>query len=650
MLAGTVVRMTTAKPNLRQTYREPLVVIGLSALVLAIYAQAASFQFINLDDSYYVYENPAILSGLNWESIKWSFSAYYAGNWHPLTWLSLQLDVQLFGAAPGMHHVVNVILHLLNTLLGFVVFRRMTGRFWASAFIAALFAIHPAHVESVAWISERKDLLCTMFWLLSMWSYVLWYDGGGKPWTAMYFVSLAMFALGLMSKPMIITLPFVLLLCDIWPLNWTFETKTSHLKLIVEKTPFFALSIVSAIVTIAAQRSAGAVESLNVLPLEIRIKNSILSYVRYIWMAFVPNGLAVWYPYDKNLGLAEVAGAAALLVAITAACVWQFGQRKYLLIGWLWFVGALVPVIGLVQVGGQSMADRYTYIPYFGLFIIIVFGAGELFERYKTDNRIVTVAASSVIIVLSVVSYSQVSRWRNNESLYSHSLSVTRNNFLVEQNFCYSLMKENRLEDAEQLCRASLEHRPQFYEALNTLGIIQFKRADYAGAEKLFGEAVIADRSYPMTYSNLAQALVLQGKPEAGEASLQKAVEMSGSSVSPSVFVDPLKTLVEEYVKQGKFEKAVENLRRLRYLQPNSVDIRMKLIDLLSKLKKFDEAKVEVETVLKNDPNNAEAWNMLGVILIESGKKNEAVDALNNAIKLRPDFEDAKNNLNQARK
>jgi protein O-mannosyl-transferase len=380
--------------NFFKTNRELIVFTVLSVLVLAIYWQTTGFGFINLDDNLYVYENGAVLSGLNWNSVKWAFGAFYSANWHPLTWHSHMLDVQLFGGNAGGHHAVNIVLHLINSVLAFTVFRKMTGCFWKSAIVAALFAVHPAHVESVAWVSERKDVLSTLFWLLTMWAYLRYANseeekktktGGGfksnenvdegeksaaSPllfFSSSYLLVLALFALGLMTKPMLVTLPCVLLLMDFWSLE-RLKTLRDLPALLIEKIPLLALSAVSAFITILAQRSTGAVESLEFLPLGTRALNALVSYAKYVVMLFYPADLAVWYPYEREFPWWQIIGALVLLSAVTALCVSQIRTRKYLLMGWLWFLGTLVPVIGLVQVGSQSLADRYTYIPYFRAF------------------------------------------------------------------------------------------------------------------------------------------------------------------------------------------------------------------------------------------------------------------------------------------
>ena len=369
--------MAESKETFFRQNSELIVITVLSVLVIFIYAQTVGFGFINFDDNQYVYENPFVASGLHWATIKWAFTEFHSANWHPLTWISHQLDATLFGLNAGGHHATNVIFHLINSILAFVVFNKYTNCFWKSAVVAALFAVHPMHVESVAWISERKDVLSTMFWFLTMWTY-FGYVKNDKSRNC-YLLTLLLFILGLMSKPMLVTLPFVLLLMDYGFLE---RLKSRHdLKsLVIEKIPFFALSAISSYITILAQKSEGAIQSLEFLPFQTRLLNAVVSYAKYIVSFFYPVKLSVWYPYDENFAVWQIAGSMVLLLAITAFCIWQIRQRKYLLTGWLWFLGTLIPVIGLVQVGSQPIADRYTYIPYFGLFIMLVWGINDLFN------------------------------------------------------------------------------------------------------------------------------------------------------------------------------------------------------------------------------------------------------------------------------
>ncbi|MEP6901141.1 MAG: hypothetical protein ABJA66_05285, partial [Actinomycetota bacterium] len=439
--------MSEENKNFFKTNRELIIFILLSLFVLLIYWQTTRFDFINLDDNLYVYENPVVLGGLNWNTVKWAFTAFYSANWHPLTWLAHALDVQIFGRNAGGHHAVNVIFHLINSILAFAVFRRMTGCFWKSAIVAALFAVHPAHVESVAWIAERKDVLSTLFWLLTTWAYLLYAEtkvsslqspvsseeetqidadenatkaeattklgtsdlGLG---TKFYVLTILLFALGLMAKPMLVTLPFTLILIDYWSLE-RLKTLKDLPKLVREKLPLFALSIASSYLTILAQKSAGAVETLNFLPVQTRILNAFVSSAKYLVMLFYPANLGVWYPYKKDFAMWQIGGAIVLLAAITALCVRQMRRRKYLLMGWLWFLGTLVPVIGLVQVGSQSLADRYTYVPFFGLFIMLVWGLGDLFAHFKVHKKIVAAICAIALLIFGFLAYKQTSLWKS---------------------------------------------------------------------------------------------------------------------------------------------------------------------------------------------------------------------------------------------
>ncbi len=638
--------MAETQKTFFQTNRDVLVFGVLAILVLCIYAQAAGFQFINFDDNFYVYENPAVTAGLTRETLRWAFTAFYAGNWHPLTWISLAADVQMFGVRPGMIHAINVLLHLIAAMLAFVVFRRMTGTFWPSAAIACLFAVHPAHVESVAWIAERKDVLSTVFWFASMWFYVGWARSGTTWRAASYFGALALFALGLMAKPMVITLPFVFLLCDIWPLERLDIREYKQLgRRMLEKIPFFVLAAVSAMVTIAAQRTADAVLSLTRLPLDARIKNSILSYAKYVLMMFFPSGLGVWYPYDDTIGTGSVILAALLLLTVTAVCIWQFRSRKYLLVGWLWFIGTLVPVIGLMQVGAQSMADRYTYIPYFGLFVMAVFGADELFTRLALDRRILLAAGTAVIVTLTYIAFVQTRYWHDNETLYTHTLAVTRNNFLIEQNLCGHLINLGRLDEAEQHCVASLATKPQYFPAQNGLGIIAFSRKDYPRAEAEFAKAVAISPQEIGPYSNLAQSQLAQGKANEAEATIARVSAVGSEADLAKNILPAMRGLVAAFAAQEDYQKVSDNLSRILYLAPDDVAARTALADTLLKLGRNDDAQFHIERVLAAGPASADAYNILGMALLNKRQMPEAATAFKQALRLRPNFVQAKENL-----
>lgn len=633
--------------------RDLVVIATLAVLVTAVYFRATGFDFINLDDNNYVYENPAVLSGVNWTSFKWALTAFYAANWHPVTWLSHQLDIQLFGADPGAQHAVNIVFHLMNSILAFVVFRKMTGCYWRSAIVATLFAVHPAHVESVAWISERKDLISTMFWLLTMWAYFRYtqLQSGEHRWGEIfsyrYLLIVVLFALGLMTKPMLVTLPFVLLLCDLWPLE-RIRGRGDLQKMIVEKVPLFVLSAGSCYATVLAQRSAGAVQSLTSLPLATRLENAVVSYGRYLIEAFYPANLAVWYPYQQTILAWQIAASATVLIVITAFCILRMKDHKYLLVGWLWFIGTLVPVIGIVQVGSQSMADRYTYIPYFGLFVMVVWGTADLLKERRMGRPIGIAIASVVVTVLCIMSFRQVSFWLNSETLYRHTLSVTKNNWLIAGNLCHHYVVTDRLDEAEPLCRNAITIKPDSFEPHNSLGILQFKRGLFSDAEESFKTAVSIWPQYSFGHANLAQAQSQLGKADEAEESLRRAVELSGGAANDA-FASALSDIAVAYAAKGENEKALDNLLRLIYIQPENTHARLRLALTLYLLKRYDEAAMAIDDVLKGDEGNPTAHNIAGMILIEKGDRNGAARHFQRAVELKPDYDDAKANLKKAR-
>ena len=680
--------------NFFKTNRDLLVLTALTVLVLGVYWQTTGFGFINLDDNLYVYDNPAVIGGLSWEGVKWAFSAFFSANWHPLTWLSHMLDAQLFGRNAGGHHAVNIVLHLINSVLAFTVFRKMTGCFWKSAAVAALFAVHPAHVESVAWISERKDVLSTLFWLLTMWAYLRYAEvqrlesqvpspksqvsssevqvPGSKSqdpgrdeietdsianesenrlgtWdlglgTKFYALTVVLFALGLMAKPMLVTLPFVLLLMDFWSLE-RLKGLRDLPSLLLEKAPLFVLSAVSAFITILAQRSAGAVEALEFLPLGTRILNALLAYAKYVVMLFYPAKLAVWYPYEREFPAWQIGGALVLLAAVTALCVWQMRQRKYLLTGWLWFLGTLVPVIGIVQVGSQSMADRYTYIPYFGLFIMLAWGLGDLLKSKRAFYAVL----AGAVIVCSILSFRQTALWRDNETLYRHTLAVTKDNFLISHNLCFTLTLEDRTSEAEPLCRRAVELNPNFYEGYNTLGILQLKRGQAAEAEANFRKVLEIAPRFTLAYANLAVAESLQKKPEDAEASLEKAVRFNDGKVSNQIWIDALNNLARAYSEQGKHEKAAENLTRILLIDQANAPARANLALTFNRLKRYDEAQKLIESAIQLSPTEPAVYNIYGTMMLEQNRNPEAAAFFEKALQLKPDYAEAKENLKKAK-
>ena len=382
--------------------------------VAAVYVRTAGFEFVDYDDMGNIKTSPKVPGGLTGDGIKWAFTTMYGSNWFPLVWLSFMLDRTIFGVWAGGFHLVNVALHIANTVLLFLVLRRYSGAKWASFFVAAFFGLHPLHVESVAWVTERKDVLSTLFWMLTMLAYVRYVEG---PTVGRYVAIVALYALGLMTKSMLVTLPFVLLIMDYWPLRrlWPEEAGPGVPvgRLLLEKSPLFIMSAASCVVTFIAQKAGGAVTRLSAIPLGYRISNALVSYCEYIWKMFRPVGLAVFYPHPvKEFAGWKVAAALALLLTVTAAVI-LLHRRRYLLAGWLWYLGTLVPVIGIVQVGTQAMADRYTYIPLTGIFIMLVWFAGDIVSQWRHRGLIAAVAGSAILGVTSVMTFVQVGYWRD---------------------------------------------------------------------------------------------------------------------------------------------------------------------------------------------------------------------------------------------
>lgn len=625
---------------------ELIAITILSVLVIFIYAQTVGFNFINFDDNQYIYENPFVAGGLKWTNIKWAFTHFHSANWHPLTWISHQLDATLFGINAGGHHASNVIFHLINSILAFVVFQKYTSSFSKSLIIAALFAVHPMHVESVAWISERKDVLSTFFWFLTMLAYYFYVQKSKDK--KFYLLTLLFFILGLLSKPMLVTLPFVLLLLDYGFLE-RLKTIGDLKRLLIEKIPFFALSVISSYVTVLAQKSWGAVQSLEMLPFQTRFINAFVSYTKYFASFFYPAKMSVWYPYNENLSSFEIISSIIFLLAVSALCVWQFKDRKYLLTGWLWFLGTLIPVIGLVQVGNQPIADRYTYIPYFGLFLMLVFGIKDLFDYFKIDRKFFYGIWALAILIFTFTANRQASYWQGDETLYTHSLEVTTNNYIVLQTYCHHLMLKDELDRAENLCNEAIKIKPDFAGAINTLGIIEFKRGNFENATENFRKTIEVSPNYQGIYFNYSNALSMNGKPEEAEAQLQKASVVTPPNVNAPIWVETLNNLAFAYSKKEKFENAAENFERILQLAPEKSDARANYALMLLQLKKIDEAQKQIEQAIQQNPDQAEYLNNYGLILLEKKENQKAAEQFEKALKLKPDFKEAEENLKKAK-
>lgn len=625
--------------------KEIISLLVLTVFCLVIYGQVVNFDFINTDDNLYVYQNPNVLSGLTWSSVYWAFTQFHSANWHPLTWISHQLDVSFFGVNPGAHHATNVVFHLLNTFLALILFQKLTRDFWKSFFVALIFAIHPTHVESVAWISERKDVLSAMFWLLTMIAY-LGYCRAEKRAYLNYLLVIVLFVLGLMSKPMLVTLPAVLLLCDYWPLE-RLRTIKDLRWLVIEKIPLFALSAVSSYITLLAQASAGAVETLERLPLDIRLMNAIVSYASYIVMLFYPVNLGLQYAYRRVIDFEVLLLSIFFLLSITAFCLWQWKRRKYLVVGWLWFLGTMVPVIGIIQVGAQSMADRYTYVPYFGLSIMLVWGLDEVARKFNLQ-RILLAFGLLLSIVFTFLAYRQTSYWKDSETLYRRSLEVVGESFLVAHNLCYTLWLKDRLDEAAEYCRKAIIWNLEHDKSYTTLGFISVKQNNYEEALGYFSNVVRIRPDKPEGYLNLANTLFILGRDEEAERNLRKAVSLikeKGEQIDMRVLLKAYSDLGILFFKNKEPEKAVKAYERFLGVFPDQVEIRSNYALALLATGKLDEAERQVQLILQQKPNYAEAYNAYGLIMAALGKFDEAKEKFKKALEIDPNLESAKNNL-----
>ncbi len=546
-----------------------LIYVVLALATFIAYEQVRNHDFISYDDDKYVCENRHVMDGLTSDSIRWAFTTDHAGYWHPLTWLSHMLDCQLFGTNPGWHHVTNVLFHIANTLLLFAVLKRMTGAFWCSVFVASAFALHPLHVESVAWIAERKDVLSGFFWMLTIWAYVRYAE---RPGINRYVLVLLSFALGLMAKPMLVTLPFVLLLLDYWPLGrvqWASEgteknliaTKSaglnrnvlSAIRLTVEKIPLFVLSAASSIVTCIGARSSGAMTALEWFPLKFRIANASLSYRDYIVKMFYPSRLAVLYPYQEVF---HIGGAVLLLVGISVLVIRQAQRRPWLTVGWLWYLGTLVPVIGLVRVGSQAMADRYTYLPSIGIFIMVSWGATELLAKWRYQKIGLGILAGLLLTALLICTYVQVRYWRNDFTLYEHTLSVTRKNYVIHFNYGVALLEKGRLDEAVIQFRRALQIKPNNPKVHYSIGYtlaLQGKLKEAVSEYRKFLQIIPDD---PDVHNNLGVVLTRQGKYNEAINHFNEALQAKPD------WPEVLDSLSVAYAAAGNFPEAVKTAEK----------------------------------------------------------------------------------------
>jgi tetratricopeptide (TPR) repeat protein len=607
---------------------------ALVILTIVAFSGVTSNAFLNYDDDVYVTDNPHVLGGLTGANFAWALTSTDAANWHPVTWMSHMLDVQMFAKDAARHHLTSLVLHAANSVLLLFLLFRMTGAVWPPALVAALFAIHPLHVESVAWVAERKDVLSTLFWLLTLLAWLHWL---ARKTPARYALVLALFAVGLMAKPMLVTLPFTLMLFDYWPLK-----RASFPPLWKEKLPLFAMSLASCVVTVIAQKAGGALQSLSGIPFPARIANATVAYAWYLVKTVWPASLAVFYPYPVSLPAGRVAGAALLLCGLTALAFRLARRAPYVLFGWLWFLGTLVPVIGLVQVGAQATADRYTYVPLIGLFVAIAWGLAAAVEARPAARYAVAFSAAGVLVALLPVTRAQVRTFSDNVSLFKRALAVTANNGVAHNNLGLALMGQGKADEAVEHYREALRIKPGYVEAQNNLAVALRELGLNEESVEQLGRALALDPDSPSAHVNLGNALVARNEIDAAIEHYRHALR------SRPAFFDAEQNLGLVLDRLGRHDEAIAHFRRALALRPDEPATHLGLGIALSANGAFDDAMAQLDEALRLKPDSPEAYNALAIALAGQGRTLEAIQRYEQALRLKPSYAEALNNLGLA--
>jgi protein O-mannosyl-transferase len=617
---------------------------ALVALAVLPYLQTLSYEFVSLDDGEYVVANRVVQQGLTLSNVGWAFTTMTAGNWHPLTWLSHMVDCQVFGLQPGWHHLVNALFHGANTVLLFVVLRGMTGMMWRSALVAALFAVHPLHVESVAWIAERKDVLSTFFGFWAIWAYVRYVRAPSLP---RYGLVVCFFGLSLLSKPMLVTLPFTLLLLDVWPLKrFSVESrapvqKPKYGSLFLEKLPLLAMSAASSVVTFKAQHDAMA--SVDIWPLSDRLANAIVAYVSYLRKAFWPIDLAAIYIPDET-SVAKVAPAILVLVGITIGVGVLVRTRPWLAVGWLWFLGMLVPVIGLVQVGGQSMADRYTYVPLIGVFIMIAWSLPSTAFVASNHGWVAVTAAVFMLTTLGAVTFKQVQVWKNTVDLFDHAAKVTEGNYRAHNLLAGALEKQGDLAGAKDQIQKSLEMRPNSATTHYDLGGMMLRQKDFAKAQEQFNLALEINQQDPMIWNGLGMANANLGRMDEAIANYRHALELNPRSANAFA------NLGAALLLQGKYDEGIEMCEKALRLRSDLAETHAALGAALGNHGHPDESILHLRKALELNPELLDPRLNLGLVLLQQGNYDEAIADLEYVLRVNPQDQVAQTSLNAAKR
>jgi len=650
--------MSVSRNEANMLVRKNILVVNvlLAATTFLVFIRVIEFSFINFDDDLYVSANESIRNGITVEAVRWAFTTGHAGNWHPLTWMSHMLDIELFGLNPHMHHLINLVLHVTNGSLLFFTFFRMTKALWKSVFIAALFAIHPLHVESVAWISERKDVLATLLWLLTMLAYIHYSE---RPSLQRYLPVPVLFFLGLTAKPMLVTLPCVLLLLDYWPLNrFSFRDNTIEIDrktkrpvntevlstsifqqrppraLLFEKVPLVVLSAITSVITVYVQKGESLVVSSEMLPLRDRIANTFVAYTSYLAKAFWPNDLAFYYPYQW-WSTSQAVGSALIFCLVTAAVIWAAKSFRYLIVGWLWFVGTLVPVIGLVQVGSQSMADRYTYVPLIGIFVMVAWGVPNLLKERGHSIKILWVASLVTLTCLAMVTWKQVRYWQNSLTLFDRSLNATNKNYIAYKHRGDAYLALGKNPEAVQDYDKAIAIVPSYYGlAYVGRGIANYRLSNYEkaisdfdSAEKIL--AADAEASFYRGASNSAIKRYAQA-----EADFDNVVRLAPSA--------------EAYYQRGKirtslkkYKLAIADYDKAAKLRPGNARIYVERALTYFASGKYAQTVADSDRALEVDWRSSSAYVARGMAHAALGSAQTSVEDFGRAIALDPNRSEA---------
>jgi Flp pilus assembly protein TadD len=670
--------------------------LGLVLAIGFVYYPVAQHGFVSFDDRVFITENPHVKAGLTPDGLRWALTSTEQGTWHPLTWLSLMLDCQWFGLNAGPHHLMSVLLHAISTVLLFYVLVSMTGRRWPSAVVAALFALHPLHVESVAWASERKDTLSTVFWMLTLLAYVGYVRRPGLVRYAAVFVALA---LGLMSKPMLVTLPFVLLLLDFWPLGrtpWAAPARVEDPsqtrrggpwraerdrppwrtvpRLVLEKVPLFALVAAASAATYLTQNSEGAMKFAGRFPPMFRYAGAAVAYVEYVRQTFWPTGLAYFYPFEFHPLWKGLAAAIALAV-VTALVLWQLRRRPYLAVGWFWYVGTLIPVAGFIQIGSQARADRYTYVPLIGVFVAVVWGVADALAGWRHRAKILAPLAACAVVACAIVAWQQVQVWRDSAALFNHAIAVTENNALAHASRGYMLFEEKHYAEAEAEYREAARISPGDSEVRTQLARALAQQGRRAEAIVQLGEALRIEPDYGTAHGSLGTVLALDG--QLAQAVVQYRIALRsepndpvwhnnlGEALARLGQTDEALTEFHEAVRlrpdlsqahnnmamilagRGRLDEAMEQYHEAVRLVPNEPAPHVNMAAVFFGLKRWEDAIAECREAVRLDPRQPQpqAENTWGSCLLAQGKLDEAAAHFAQALRLKPDYANARHNL-----